>query len=417
VIGRAGRTVPATGISDWSGRRQLSDEDALLCECARVELDDSGAERVGRLLARPLDWRRLLRRASVHGDTSLLAWLARRLDGIAGRTRDELQDHLRRNTRHNVALAGELLRLDTLLRDHGIIALPFKGPALTAMLYGHLGLREFVDLDLLVRTHDVPTACRALETDGYRPSIELTPAQKSAYVRTRYDFAFRRAGDTLAVELHWRIVPAHFGVRLDYPGLWDRCGETSLAGRPVSTLSNEDLLIALAVHGTKHLWERLTWVTDIAELLRKAPGLDWDDLWRRAEDSRSQRMLGVALALAVDLLDAPLPAEVVRRALSDRGVNPLVCEVERRLSEPPSTLWNDASFHIRAHRYRRDRWWYLAGFVVATTPADWAVVPLPRRLFPLYYLIRLVRVVAKYGGAATRALPRHRLRWRSRGRS
>ena len=406
----------ALGRASAARFRKLSDEDALLCACARTSLDEAGVDRVRRLVACPLDWSRVLAGASAHGLASLLALHLDRLDEVPEFVQRELRARLRQNTRRNVALAGELVHLVDRLRAHGVLALPFKGPVLAAMAYGHLGLREFVDLDLLVRTSDVPAARRALRAEGYQPAVDLPPAQESAYLRSRYDYPFQRDGDGLVVEIHWRIVPAHFGVRLDYSGFWERAAIISLGGRPLHTLSAEDLLIVLAVHGTKHLWGRLGWVSDIAELLHAAQRLDWDRLWARSEQSRSQRMLAVALALAVDLLDAPVPAEVLGRASSDRVVGRLVEEVEQRLSQPQSTLWRETRFHTRAHRYRVDRWRYLVRFVVATTPGDWAVVRLPRLLFPLYHLIRLVRIMTKYGGAAARSRASHGSLSNTRGR-
>jgi len=162
----------------------------------------------------------------------------------------------------------------------------------------------------------------------------------------------------------------------------------------------------LAVHGTKHLWERLGWVTDIAELLRSGPRLEWVRLWKQAEASGSGRMLAVALGLAAELLDAPVPADALMRATADPRVRLLIDEVERNLSRSRISLWREGRFHIRAHDRRIDRWRYLFRFVLGTTPGDWAVVRLPRPLFPLYRVVRLARIAVKYGRYATRSLAR-----------
>jgi len=381
-------------------------ENALLRECARTTMDSGSAVRIRRLVARPLDWGLVLSSAKDHGLSSLLASHLDGLDGVPVSVQEKLRTRLRQNTLRNVALAGELVRLLARLRDGGVTAVPFKGPVLAAVAYGHLGLREFTDLDLLVKAEDVPAARRVLVADGYRPWFDLTAAQESAYVRSRYEHPFQRDTDGLIVEIQWRVVPAHFGVRLDYEGIWKRCEQSSLAGRQVPSLSAEDLLLVLAVHGTKHLWERLGWVTDIAELLRSHPRLDWVRLWKQAETSRSGRMLAVALRLAVELLDAPVPAGALMRATADPRVRFLVDEVERNLSMPRTSLWREGRFHIRAHERRADRWRYLVRFVLGTTPGDWAVVRLPRPLFPLYRVVRLVRIAVKYGRYATRSLAR-----------
>jgi hypothetical protein len=75
----------------------------------------------------------------------------------------------------------------------------------------------------------------------------------------------------------------------------------------VPALAPEDLLPFLAVHGGKHLLERLNWVCDVAEMVRADRSLDWPALLAAARQTRQQRHLAVALLLASRL---PSPADV-----------------------------------------------------------------------------------------------------------
>jgi hypothetical protein len=67
---------------------------------------------------------------------------------------------------------------------------------------------------------------------------------------------------------------------------------------------------ALCAHGTRHRWLCFKWLLDIAELLRKAGTLDWS---RIEEMARIRPGAGaaasVAVTLARDLLEVPVPAE------------------------------------------------------------------------------------------------------------
>ena len=63
--------------------------------------------------------------------------------------------------------------------NHGITAIPYKGPALALQVYGDLKLRSFVDLDVLVRRSDAARAGTLLAARGYRPHLQLSPAQES----------------------------------------------------------------------------------------------------------------------------------------------------------------------------------------------------------------------------------------------
>src|SRR5262249_12933710 len=159
-------------------------------------------------------------------------------------------------------------------------------------------LRPFRDLDLLVRAGDVPAAQRLLLTRGYRLGQSLSAARGAAYLRSNGQLPFVRSGDGCYVELHPHLLPPHFRFFSEGQRLWGRAVSVPLQGRKVATLAPEDLLLFLCVHGAKHLWARLVWVCDIAELIRTHPALDWVRVARQARRLRGERMLLLGLCLA-----------------------------------------------------------------------------------------------------------------------
>jgi len=70
----------------------------------------------------------------------------------------------------------------------------------------------------------------------------------------------------------------------------------------------ERLLLALAIHGARHLWPRLSWLADLGDLQRQHPNLDWDVVLAEARRIRFERALATSLLLAHDLVDAPMPS-------------------------------------------------------------------------------------------------------------
>ena len=55
-----------------------------------------------------------------------------------------------------------------------------------------------------------------------------------------------------------------------------------MAGREVRTFSLEDTPLLLCVHGSKHIWERLGWIADIAALTKTSRPVDWTLVLERA---------------------------------------------------------------------------------------------------------------------------------------
>jgi len=69
----------------------------------------------------------------------------------------------------------------------------------------------------------------------------------------------------------------------------------------------------LCVHGTKHFWDRLAWIVDVAELITAQP-VDWEESLQIAAGMKSTRVLLLGLYLAHEWLGAALPQPVLERA-------------------------------------------------------------------------------------------------------
>lgn len=378
-------------------------EAELLLQVSRVELAPDQAASLRALCRQDLDWDWLLRAAERHTVRPLLYWHLHAVCGeavTAGPMRS-LRGHFHRNAVHNLRFAAELQRVVELFEAHGVAAMPFKGPVLAAAVYRNLALREFADLDILVREEDVLRARELLIGEGYRPRRALTRSQEGLMLS--YEDQLRLEHETGdLVELHWRFAPWYFAVALDPGPLWERATRGSLGSRTVLSLSPEDLLLVLCIHGAKHCWERLSWVCDVAELLRAHRGLAWDDVRARARALGALRMLRLGLSLAHDLLGAPLPEAIGAEVRADRRVRALVPEVRGRLFEEGrrGLLASEAGrhlFRLRARERLRDRIRYCVRHPLTPNEADHASLPLPAALAFSYPVLRPLRLLVQYG--------------------
>jgi hypothetical protein len=351
----------------------------------------------GTPVAEPVDWAALVPLAAFHRVAPLLERALR--DGcpqaVPTPVRAELAAYVRTISQRSLLLTGELVRLLKQFEAEGIPAIPFKGPALAALLYGDAALRHFDDLDILVRQHDMPAAAKLVLSLGYQPR-EQHPFHES--------FTLARGNTEMVVELHWNIMPEDFPLRLDLDGIWERRQALSLGGAQATTLASEDLLLFLCVHGSRHLWLRLQWQCDVAQLLKRNPSLDWEQVMERAKIARGQRMLFLGIFLAHDLLGAPLPPEIAQTVRRDPHTAQLARQVQWRLFEGPLQLfkpWKSMNFQLQLIDRARDRLAYSPRYWLQalTTPIkdDRNWLPLPDALAPLYSVLRPVRLAIKYG--------------------
>ncbi len=391
-------------------------EAELLLLCARVQLDAERVERIGFLLCDGLDWDLLLALALRNGLLPLLSFhLAIQPAPIEGRSDAEklsdlipperleyLRDYFRKNKAFNVLLTGELLHLLKLFEGNDIQALPYKGPAVAVGVYGDLALRQFCDLDILVRERDVWKATELLIEQGFEAHFEIPVEKQAAFTRLGYVRLFRKDAGRTIIELHWRIAPRFLSVSLDTNELWTRLKSIELQRTQVLAPAAEDLLLMFAVHGAKDFWEKLEWVCGIAELLRANPNINWDRLLHDSQQLHCERMLLVALSLAQRLFDSSLPPPVIARLKSSR-LDAIVSDIAARFLQAnakPMPFSKRILFHLKFKDRLRDRVRYCTRLALTTTPIDWAASPLPRPLTFLHLPLRAVRLAKRYGLAA-----------------
>jgi hypothetical protein len=398
MVNGGSRTVSVQGY-----RAGLRPEIELLLCCARLRLSAVETGRIIHLFACDLDWAYLINLASTHG---LAPLLYRHVSALAPAAVPrpvfvELWAHYEGNARRNQALANALLDTLRILDAHGIPALPYKGPALAAAVYGDVALRECGDLDILVRREDVLRARRALQEHGYAPRYDLKPAVEQAFLRSRiqYHLQMDHAARGIMLEIHWKTDLDFPVERADDPAWWANLNRASPGEGSVRRFTVEELLLVLCLHGTRHAWDSLGWLVDVSELIRQHPELDWDWVLRRAGELQCEHRLGVGLALADGLLDVPLPASIQNFLAGAVIPRQLAAKIGARLllAEPVDTgvignLWFNMGLLY-------DRPWprmrYALNVVLAPSLVEWTRWPLPRALFFLYLPLRLSRLIAK----------------------
>ena len=247
----------------------------VLLACCSVRAADAAASELPFFADSSVDWARVVRLAEHHGVSPLLyKGLHRRPEAVPQTSLEELRRRYENNGRRNLVFVAELFRVLDCLEAHAIEAIPYKGPVLAQTVYGDLTVREFSDLDVLVRPWDVSRAKEALKALQYAPNLALSAAAERAYLRSGYERTLDGPLEKNLLEIQWAIVPRFFAVEFSVEDFFGRATLVDLDGRKVKTLSPEDLLLVLCIHAAKHAWTRLCWLRDIAAVRQQQ--LSWD---------------------------------------------------------------------------------------------------------------------------------------------
>jgi hypothetical protein len=370
----------------------------FLCALAGAELPAERIERIANWNRSALDWSEVLRLAERHGVLPLVARnVLEHARGLPPEIERRLRSEYEANLRRSLWFTAELARIVQHFERRQLRAVPYKGPVLTQALYGDLGLRSFSDLDFLIAPADFERAKQALAEIGYRPSAELTPAVERLWLRVGYERSFDSAAGKHLVEMQWALLSYFYGVDLGVEDLLARAGRMIVGGCEMPCLSPEDSVLVLCLHAAKHLWTRLIWLADIAEIVRTGT-IDYALVFSRARALGIVRILGISFWLVKNVLGAEVPKSAEEMMAADPRVPALGSEFAERLARGRDYDFESTEYFrliLKLRERRADRWRYLWRLVWTPGAGDIAAVRLPEALFPLYRVVRIGRLIEK----------------------
>jgi Uncharacterised nucleotidyltransferase len=367
----------------------------LLLECASTQPE---ARRLAEL-ARSADWPKLLLLAEDHGVTGHLAARLRGLDAslVPPETMQALLERQRAQIFFSLRMVAELFRLLDLFASERIGALVVKGPVLAVQAYGDPAMRSYGDLDLLVRQRDIRRATQLMTATGYGAQIPISAIDAG---KIPGQYLFSRPDSQLLVELHNDGTLRYFPRRLPLERFFESQIRVQLDSREVPTLSVEDELVFICVHGAKHLWERLMWIADVAALVSRQTSLDWDRAAASAKEVGAERMLHTGLRLASDLLKTQLPGKVQSAVQADVVAARLAkqcCKWLPAAGYAPPGLFERAIFRMRMRGSLISGSAYLLRLSLSPTEEDWQAGAEENPRAFLDALRRPFRLARKYG--------------------
>ena len=390
----------------------LSDEFLLVAACCEWPRTHARDEKVKALGASGLDWELVLKLGRRHRIEGLM----HRALGEAGVVPPEEIAGALASTAASIGTqallqSAESARLHRLFAARGIECIFLKGVALAMIAYGTLGVKQAWDIDLLVAPERGAEAVDVLRSAGYKrdyPGVDVSDERLLDWIAISKETLWVHPQSRMVAELHTGLVD---NPRL-LPGIAARPTLQSVAigsGIELPTLNNEELFAYLCVHGGAHAWARLTWLADVAALLRALGPDATEPLYGRSIKLGAGRSTAQALLLCERLLALPLPPVLsaeLRRDPANRWLERLALEAMsgRGATELDDTLFGTVVINLshfllgRGWRYR-----YSELARKAVNPMDRFDMPLPRYLHFLYPVlavpawIRRRYKLARYG--------------------
>jgi hypothetical protein len=231
---------------------------------------------------------------------------------------------------------------------------------------------------------------------NYRPHVDLPQRVVRPYINAGLDYVITNSQGDLWIDLVTLPAPKHFALAIEPELLWESAQSVLIDGVPVPVPCPEHMLFLLCVHASKHYWQALLWICDIAVLLQKHQGLDFEKLMAAAERQGGRRVLMVGLQLARILMKVKLPDRIEEQIEKDLEAQRLVDDIAGRGLQAEETAHAGIDtflFHMRMRERVTDRMRHAILLALTPSYSDWMSLPLPEPLFFLYWLTRPFRLL------------------------
>lgn len=400
-------------ISEKSSESNLPLEQVLILECSRTEMTLAQISRVKTILEAELDWEFIIGSSYQNGVLPLVGTNLRQKFGdfLPPEIKEELANQSQEHTQNNLFLTAKLLEIVRIFSDAGIPVLPFKGPILAMQAYGNLSFRQFVDLDILVQPKHFDDAVRKITEHGYNAVSQVPWIKRKALFFDRpKDIGLISDDSMVRVELHWKLSGSHFALPLQLNQLWERLEDINVGGAQLKNLAFPDLFVYLCLHGSRHGWERLTWICDLHELIgtkqKQDEEIDWSEIRLHAQKHGCEKVLELGLFMVREFFGLRTNYPAWEQIESDEAYKKIALQIRNKIFERKHTSTEIGDwylYHLTLKEKKTDKLklhihyflWYLR-FVLTPNSQDKAVFNLPKIFYPLYYILRPSRLLYTY---------------------
>lgn len=297
----------------------------------------------------------------------------------------------------NLQFIGEVIRLQDAFDKANIPTVFVKGITLAQIVYGSFDVRHSRDIDFLVAPEHVSAALDVLSYLQYRrmsPPEGCSERLFEYWLSMENEFQHVHMDKGVCVELHWQLL----GKASPIHGTFPTATKTVVVAdrHLIRTLGDDDLFIYLCAHGARHTWSRLKWLADIGGILDRKSDSEMLVLFRLAEAKGAGNCAAQAMLLCKRLFDTSVPDELIasfrskyQLRLLERAAMALMAgageDVELEDQKFGSTRVALSQFLLGTGY----RFWIAQLRMLLSTAHDVELVPLPRRFYFLYPVIRV----------------------------
>jgi len=298
---------------------QLTPEDKLILSCIKIHPTTTELEQLNSFIPFIPDWEVLTNNLIDRGIGPLLFNKLPQLPNsplIPSVQRTKLQQTYYKTFSRSTILYEYFRKVIEAFTAGNINVIALKGIYLSEWLYQDIGLRQFSDIDLLVKEEDGDKCVKLLMEMGYKPRISN---QVSEFISAKSDFVHYSPMElnNVSVEIHIKLHMNGLKFHLLMDEVWQNAEPVIVNKVAVKTLDTNDLLIHLCIHLHKHFQGghvQFTCFNDITNLLEKyAENFNWSEFELQCRKYNCVEEVFKYLVLVNKYFNAAVPKYIIEK--------------------------------------------------------------------------------------------------------
>ena len=163
-------------------------------------------------------------------------------------------------------------KLTSLLSSNGIDFIVLKGYPLNKLLFDDEERRVSRDIDVLVKKENVKKVFDLLIEKGaylITPDFLIKDSQWDFFLEEFDQMTFVLPGNRIPIEIHWKLFRNKAYLPISEEVLFNNKEEFTIGNIRFNSLKNSLHTLYISLHGAKHQWDSLVWITDMYMLHEK----------------------------------------------------------------------------------------------------------------------------------------------------
>lgn len=298
---------------------RLNAEDKLILSSIKIHPNSLELEYLNELIPLIMDWDYLINTIIDRGIGPLLYKKLPLLTNnvlIPETVKTKLQQAYFKTFSRSAILYDHFRKIVGVFVVQNIPVIGLKGVYLSEWLYQDIGLRQFSDIDLLVKEEDGEKCLKLLESIGYK---QHETGKLSEFVEAQFDIVHYppRILQGVSIEIHIKLHHKTQKYQVITSELWKNAIPTTLNGIEVQALNTNDLLIHLCLHLDAHFRKgkvQFTCFNDVVNLFEKySKTINWNEFSETCRLYMCEDIVFQYIVMVNKYMNATVPSDIIQK--------------------------------------------------------------------------------------------------------